>query len=733
MKKYLPLVILWWNAASWSQGFILPRPGGGSAELIEHRFTADLEDQVAEIKVTQTFHNPSPRPLEGIYYFPIPQEAIINQFALFVDGKKLAGELLDRDQARALYEDIVRRNIDPALLEYADHRFFRLNLFPLPAHQDRRIELTYSQILPFENGLVRFLYPLHGEMQGGRGAGPALPPRPQFARNEESRAAHDPAHCRQFFSVTLKSQTALGSIYSPSHAIEVHRRSDREAHVAYEGDRRENEADFILYYSRSGDAMGMNLLCHRTGSEPGYFMLLVSPRSSWAEGRIIDKDVVFVLDTSGSMAGEKMEQAKAALTYCLNTLRSRDRFALVTFSSEVRTWRPRWIDAAQGRQEAAAYVRKLEASGGTNIDAALETAFSFKPEAGRSGSVLFITDGLPTVGVQDIKTILAHVQRKPTAQRIFTFGVGYDVNTYLLDKIAETGRAVSDYIAPEENIEEKIGRFFDKVSSPVLTDLQVELAEGRVLDVYPKQLPDLFDDDQLIMVGRYAQAGAAPVVLRGTSGHAQRRFTYQGQFAQKAENDFLPRLWAFRKIAYLVDDMRTHGENAEVRKEIEALSKEYGVLSPYTAFLSQEDEARVLPVVRDRHSSRTKLDAYAFSASAQAPMYAVGAEAVQLSKGLREMKEKKVVDSNEQIRYVGGRAFSLRNGEWVETRYNGEPVLAVKRDSDACLNLLKAYPALGRYLAVADRVLFSWNGRYLRIGETGESERSVESWRLFFK
>ncbi len=733
MKKYFPLAILLWIATSWGQGFILPRPGGGSAELMEHRFTADLEDQVAEIKVMQTFHNPSPRPLEGVYYFPIPQEAIINQFALYVDGKKLAGELLDRDQARALYEDIVRRNIDPALLEYADHRFFRLSLFPLPAHQNRKIELTYSQVLPFQNGLVRFLYPLHGEMQRGRGAIPALPPRPQWARNEERGPVHDPARCRQFFSLTLTSQTALGSIYSPSHAIEVQRRSDYQAHITYEGDRHENEADFILYYSRSGDAMGMNLLCHRTGSDPGYFMLLVSPRSSWAEDRILDKDVIFVLDTSGSMAGEKMEQAKAALTYCLNSLHSRDRFALVTFSSEVRTWNLRWTDAAQSRQEAVDYVRRLEATGGTNIDEALKTAFSFKPAAGRSGSVLFITDGLPTVGVQDIKAILSHVQSKPAGQRIFTFGVGNDVNTYLLDKIAETGRAVSDYIAPEENIEEKISRFFDKVSRPVLTDLQVELAEGQVLDVYPKQLPDLFDGDQLMLVGRYARAGAAPVVLRGTSGHAQRRFTYQGQWAQKAENDFLPRLWAFRKIAYLVEDMRTHGENAEVRKEIEALSKEYGVLSPFTAFLAQEDEARALPVVLDHHPGRFMIEAHSAGAPAQGPMNAVGAAAVQLSKGLREMKEKKVVDSNEQFRYAGGKGFSLRNDEWVETRYNGEPVLAVKRDSDACLNLLKAYPELGRYLAVAERVLFSWNGRYLRIGETGESERSVESWRVFFK
>ena len=272
-------------------------------------------------------------------------------------------------------------------------------------------------------------------------------------------------------------------------------------------------------------------------------------------------------------------------------------------------------------------------------------------------SVLFINDGLPTVGVQDIKTILTHVQSKPAAQRIFTFGVGYDVNTYLLDKIAETGRAVSDYIAPEENIEEKISRFFDKVSRPVLTDLQVELAEGQVVDVYPKQLPDLFDDDQLMLVGRYARAGAAAVVLRGTSGHVQRRFTYQGQFAQTAENDFLPRLWAFRKIAYLVDDMRTHGENAEVRKEIETLSKEYGVLSPFTAFLAQEDEARVLPVALDRHPGRFKLEAYSSGAPAQGLMNAVGAAAVQLSKGLREMKEKKVADSNEQNGYAGGKGL----------------------------------------------------------------------------
>ncbi len=733
MKKLWMLLFGIWANLAWSQGFILPHHGFTQPELTDHSFAAELYEQTAEIRVSQTFYNPAANSMEGVYYFPIPKEAIVNQFALWVDGKKLAGELLDSGQARAIYEEIVRRQVDPALLEYSDHRFFRLSMFPLPGHGRRKIELTYSQVLTAQGGMVRFLYPVHGDLQAGRGA-PPIHVRPLTRHHDH----HDEiveklqGSCRQNFKVHLKSAAAIGSIYSPSHKIEIDRISDQEARISYEGNRRSEENDFLLYYALSDDAMAMNLICHRTDDKPGYFMLLISPKSSWAEGRILNKDVVFVLDTSGSMTGEKMTQAKAALAYCLNSLHDQDRFALITFSSEVQSWKAQWITAADGRKSALEHVRDLEAKGGTNIDGALATSANLKPGVGRTGSVVFITDGLPTVGVQDVKTILAHVAAKKTPSRIFTFGVGNDVNTWLLDKVAETSRAVADYIAPDENIEEKISGFFDKVSKPVLTDLTLELTRISVRDRYPQDLPDLFQNDQLLLVGRYTTSGETDITLKGTARNAAQRFSYNGRFPQRAENEFLPRLWASRKIAWLVDEMRTHGENEEVKKEIESLSKEYGVMSPYTAFLAQEDEKRDMALSR---APLLNWSGASHEKRSQAPMAAaqsVGGVAVSVSKRLREMKEEAVLDSDHQIRYAGDKAFAWQNEEWVETRYNGETCKAVQANSPAFQNLLKYCPQLGRYLALGDRLVFSWKGKYVRISDVGEREWSMEQWRGFF-
>jgi Ca-activated chloride channel family protein len=740
MKRSFLFVVLLRAACSWAQGFIFPNPGFQPPELVKHFLTAHMQDQAATVKVEQVFFNPTDRAMEGIYYFPIPREAILDQFDLYVDGKKLRGELLNREQARKVYEDIVRRDIDPALLEYADHRFFRISLFPIPARKERKIELSYHQVLSAADGLVCFRYAQHGDVQAGRPGRPIpmLPGRvePPLRHNGEIKREirePEPKACQQTFAVTVNASSAINNVYSPSHKIDVDRISDQEVRVRYEAARKTDEADFILYYGLSGNAMGLNLVCHRDGSGQGYFMLLAAPKTSWAEKEVIDKDVVFVLDTSGSMSGEKMEQAKSSLSYCINRLRAHDRFALVTFSSEVSVWRSEWSAAASAARDATAYVRTLEAKGGTNMDEALKRALQFKPRSGRTMQVVFMTDGLPTVGVQDIKTILEHVRQAAAPARIFAFGVGYDVNTYLLDKIAEQSRAVADYIAPQENIEEKISRFFDKVSKPVLTDLQLTVNSITVRDVYPKSLPDLFLGDQLLVVGRYEGSGQSAMVLQGRSGKDPVRFVYEANFAGREQNTFLPRLWASRKIAYLVDDMRTHGENEEVRKEIEALSKEFGILSPYTSFLAQEDEARPGPQTLGGVAMSNQLSQQLFRKSdASAPVASVGAGAVQVSKQLREMKEQQVLDSGQQARYVGDKAFYWQNDEWVESTWQKQPVLAVKHGSAAYVQLLLLDPGIGKYMTLGKKVVFSWNGKYIRIGDSGETDWTADKWRAFF-
>ncbi len=734
------------------QGFILPRNHMEPPQLTSHILKGTITNQAAQIQVEQVFKNEGPVAVEGVYYFPIPQEAVVSNFAMWVDGKKLTGELLNKEEARKIYEDIVRRNIDPALLEYADYSFFRVNIFPIPPGKDRKIELSYSQLLSSQDGLVSFHYPLHGESKLGMAQGRTWTPMPahRFPRqhsetgeDEGVSKAPSNAGCSQTFSLSIKSDIPIKNVYSPSHEVEIVRHSDHDVQVSYEGERLADESDFLLYYSLSPEDLGLSLLCHKPDGKDGFFLLLISPSAEPMEQKILDKDVVFVLDVSGSMSGEKIAQAKKALENGLESLRPSDRFALLTFSSTVQKFKESLSGGERAKAEAMEFVDNLTAKGGTNLDAALKEALSFQGDASRPMNIVFLTDGLPTVGVTDIGAILANMRKQQSKARVFTFGIGYDVNTYLLDKVADESHALSDYIVPKENIAEKVTAFFDKMSRPVLADLSLDIDGITVADVYPKQLPDLFQGNQLLVMGRYKNSGRTTVTLKGRTNETTADYNYGCEFSSSAQNDFLPRLWASRKIAYLIDAMRTNGESEEVRKEIEELSKEYGILTPYTSYLVREEPVMTLSgptlsVSSPRNgevsflrpgaeSKRVLFMAYDASAS-------VGQAAVEASKDLQKMKVAGQATniSHPDARYIAGRTFYLRDGEWVDHSYKDQKLVEIKYGSQAFTNLVICYPKLGKFMTLGRSLIVELNGKYLRIGDRGREEMCQEELRKIF-
>jgi Ca-activated chloride channel family protein len=471
---------------NFAQGVIIPGPAYPHPfplpQLIEHRVDVKITEQVARVRVDQVFYNPSDRIIEGTYCFPLPNDASISHFSMIVDGKVMTGELLEKDKARRIYEDIIRRQIDPALLEYVDHNLFSARVFPIPPKGKRKIVLEYTSILKSDGGLVQFTYPLRGELANGR-----FQPNPPIRRETESDSRGDRTGDRtdQIITVELESKIPLKNIYSPSHVIDISRDDDRHARISFEGKRTTRTGDFTLYYSLSQSDFGMNILTSWPEDEKeGFFMLLVSPKTDFAKKEIIKKDIVFILDVSGSMEGKKIQQARDALTYCIFHLNHEDRFSVITFSSETQFFKKDLVSAAEYRDEAVRYVKKLEAKGGTNIDEALTEALKMEFDRRRPANLVFITDGLPTVGERDAGTILKNVEKNnPDKIKIFTFGVGYDVNTKLLDKIAEMCRSVSDYIEPGEDIEERISSFYTKISHPVLTELSIDF--GSVLKTCP--------------------------------------------------------------------------------------------------------------------------------------------------------------------------------------------------------------------------------------------------------
>ncbi len=554
----------------------VPRPFTfAPLDVTFHRVEAKVRDQVATTWIDQEFYNPNDRQLEGTYIFPVPRGAQIDKFSMEVDGRQIEAELLPADKARRIYEDIVRRHRDPALLEYAGRDVFKVRIFPIEARGKKRVKLSYTQLLAADAGLVHYLYPLNTEKYSAS-------PIPTVS-----------------LKIEIESGRPLTSIYSPSHSVEISRHGNSRAVVGFESRDVKPDTDFQLFFATEKDDVGVNLMTYRTGEEDGHFLVLAAPAfgAQDKDRQILPKDVIFVLDTSGSMAGKKLEQAKRALLFCVENLNDPDRFEIVRFSTEVEPLFGALVDAqAANRAKAGAFIQELKPIGGTAIHDALLRALSARPGgSARPYFVIFLTDGLPTVGPVDNDTIVSMARTAGGGQtRVFCFGIGNDVNTHLLDRITETTRATSAYVLPDEDLEVKLSNFFSKIRDPVLADLKLAFPEGvRVTKLHPSPLPDLFRGEQLVLAGRFSGTAEGDMVLEGSVNGVSQKFVFPVKFGGPAtDHAFIPRLWATRRIGYLLDEIRLRGESAELRDEAAELARKYGIVTPYTAFLIHEDEQR---------------------------------------------------------------------------------------------------------------------------------------------
>jgi Ca-activated chloride channel family protein len=551
--------------------------------MVDHQVTITINDQVAETRVEQTFRNHTARALEATYVFPVPKGASVRKFTMWVNGKETAGEMVEADKARQIYTDIVRRTQDPGLLEYMGNNLMRLKVFPVPAQADQKVALTYTSVAPRDGDLVEYVYPLKTDGKATR--------------------------TLEKFSVqaTIKSQHPIVNVYSATHSITVKKNGDREVSVNFEREQGLLDKDFQLFYSQGDKDVGLTSIVHRpVSSENGYFMLLISPRVEMPKESAIPRDMVLVLDTSGSMRGRKMEQARKALRYCLDNLNPQDRFALIHFATTVNKYKDSLTDATSEQlEQARKWVDQLEATGGTAINDALLAALDFRSsDMGRTFTVVFFTDGCPTIGETNTDRILKNVTAKNTANtRIFTFGVGEadGLNATFLDQLADQTRAVSSFVRPAEDIEVKVSGLVSKISHPVLANLKLEAGNDvRLVEMYPPQLPDLFHGGQLVVLGRYSGRGPAALKLTGTVGPETKEYAYETTFADKTndEKSFVEHVWGRRKVGYLLDQIRLNGEKKELVDEVTLLAKKYGIATPYTSYLIVPDGP--IPVLAGR-------------------------------------------------------------------------------------------------------------------------------------
>lgn len=667
-----------------------------------------ISSQVATTRLVQVFRNDTNATLEGTYLFPIPEQASITEFAIWEGDKKLVGEVRSREEARRIYDEIVRRQRDPGLLEYAGKNLFQASIYPIPPHSDKKLELIYTQVLTADSGTVAYRYPL--------GVGR------QVAKIGVVSGR-----------IELESKDPVRNIYSPSHAIEITRNAQRRSVVTFETSGGRDPQDFQLFYTRSSEDFGVTLLTHREPGKDGYFLLMIAPKDEWSEQEYTPKDIVFVFDTSGSMAEEgKMEKARGALLYGIRILRPQDRFNIISFAGEERLMETRMIAADdEGRRRGETYANSLRPVGSTNINDSLLKAMQQFEIGTRPKILVFVTDGLPTAGETNPGRIVDNVRAgRVQGVRLFSFGVGYNVNTALLDKLAAENGGVADYVEPKEDLEGKVSSFFTKINHPVLTDLQLDTAGVETDLTYPRKLPDLFKGSQLTLIGRYRNSIDMDFVrlkLNGMSRGTQQTHFYNNlKFPLREEaNDFLPRLWATRRVGWLMEQVRTNGEAQELRDEIVDLGTRYGIVTPYTSYLALEPGAtthNITALPQNNRGAFLRLPSNSPPPPKAADATAItGAGAVQESRRARRQQDTEKLEkdtASSAISNVGGKTFYLRDGVWTDSEFKAgtsTPETVIKFGSDEYFALLAQKPKLGDFFALGERVIVVFEGRVYRV------------------
>jgi Ca-activated chloride channel homolog len=781
-----------------AQGFILPRPSPPVPSprplaIKSQKVTMQMTDGALKVEVEQVFQNPNSVAMEGTYLFPLPSGATVSTFRMMIDKEPVEGKILAVEEARRIYESYVRRNVDPAILEYVGRNAFQARVFPIPAGGERRIYLGYSQVPEFNAGIYQAVYPLNSERVTGQSAGDVT------------------------IDCTVRSSKAIKTVYSPTHEIQVKRESDHLARATFEGKDVRANRDFILYYTISDKAFGLNALSHRKmAGEPGHLMLMLAPRHEVTSSDILPKDLVFVVDTSGSMQGAKFEQAQKALQTVVGALNEQDRFNIIRFSSEVTNFRPSVVEATtENRAAARTFVNEMKAVGGTAIDDALQAGLASLPKPedrqGRTPFLVFMTDGLPTIGVTDIDRILQNAGKAAAADvRLFSFGVGTDVNTLLLDRLARDHRGAADYVSANEDVEAKIGGFYAKISDPVLSNVQVSLSGAKLTDVHPAKLPDLFAGTQLLVLGRYEGHGKATVTLTGDINGKPQKYAYDVTLPERESgHDFIPKLWASRKIGFLLEEIRLKGDSKELKDEVIRLSKEHGIVTPYTAYLVEEPGLQPVPLgVRAENSGLRDLDVRFFEQGAQnrsrgagaagrpavvgspsgpaeagkpvsaeslarlpkingavrvgaredpaaAPVEkrrialqqqarqqadgygrSTGSNAVEASRRVRSLKDKEVAETELEVsRTIQGRAFRWTEGVWRDETATGRvKVVPVRYGSEAYFRLVAARADWARFLSAGRSVVFrTGKSTVVAVGEKGKEKLTDAEVKLLEK
>jgi Ca-activated chloride channel homolog len=686
-----------------------------------------LVDRVLRYEITETFVNRGGRVGEADFMFPLPKGAAFQDLKLEINGEMVSGETMSADRARGIYEEIVRRQRDPALLEWMGYGLLRARIFPIAPGEAKKVVVRFQTVAPREGDALRVDY--------FRGL-----------RTNQVGSSQMPEG-RTSFVLTYPNDPMYGTAYSPTHSIFEPRYSsddegdavgDRSFASSYRGSMRRfeirdasGEVTLLIPIRRSTSA-AITMLANAPGNDDGFALITLAPPA--VRPRAVPRDLTFVIDVSGSMSGQKIEQARAAGKQILGTLSPMDRFRLIDFSSDVRTFRDGFSTATRENIHAAErYLDQLDAEGSTNISGALDEALSSPIQSGRLPIVLFLTDGQPTVGERDPSVIASNVAKHRESRRLFTFGVGADLNVSLIEQLAIEGRGTASFVRPEESVERAVGIVASRLTSPLVTDVRIHSDGVRLLKMHPSGPVDIFAGEDLVVLARYDGSGNALIRFDGQTTSGPVTWSSRVNFPDRSrENPFVARLWATQRVGYLSAEKRKHGGSREIDDEIRDLGERFGIPTEFSSYLVVEPGMDRRIQLRGATSSLQSVvvtgaavDARARGApAASAPVQFEAAKTAAAQRGATNMA---MADSasglreDTNVRHLGNLTFVLRDSVWTDVRYKRTgPVLRVKPFSDAYFKLIELQPDLRDAFSVGERAIVAGRNMAIELSPTGE-------------
>lgn len=675
-------IIIFCQNSDWKAGRIIPIPPieiKDPIKLIYEDSKIIINNNIASITKKQTFKNVTHKQLEGSYIFPLQNDAFITEFSLFINNEPVKAEILDSKQAKQIYEDIVRKLKDPSILEEFRSNLYRVKIFPFAPFSEKIIEMKYLQQIKPSGNTYRFIYSLSHNLLSK-----------DFKNN---------------IVIELNSTNTISNIYSPSHEIIFEKVNDNKYIVKIDFKKSSLVSDFILYYTISSQKIDAMNLIYDDEKEDPYFMLSLFSNNEQVKSNV-KKNIIFTLDISGSMTGVKIDQAKGALKYCLKNLKKGDYYSIFTFNNEVNEIiSNKEFNYDDSDQKIIEKIENILPDGGTNLNNAIITSLK-NAKKNLPNYLILLTDGLPTVGVRNPDEILKNVAKFILGNiRIFTFGVGNDLDVFLLDRLASEFRGENNYVREGEDIELEISSFFRKISNPVLTDCKIEFDNQQIYDIYPNKLPDLFQNSTISIFGRLKNISNGEIIITGYIDKEKKRFSYkiEQSFISK-KNDFIPLLWAKRKIAFLLDEIRNNGEDKELINEITKLSKKYGIITPYTSYLITDDDTKSNifsdAVIEKKQLFDSKSGYQPLSLSQKQTI-------IDQSQKIERMKNSSKVEYYSYIKNINGKTFIFKNDFWVDIDFDNSScnkIIEIEFASDDYFSLINNDDELRKYLCVSNKI-----------------------------